>query len=127
MSHLVFQQILRRIGYLLSLQLGIILITALCLNHFSSLLMGGSISMMTTAYMIHQLLKYPGAKYAKQFVHHLYWTETLKIAFTVILFCMAFIFLHAQGPFLLLGYILAQSAYWLSPWIFNKTAPGVIP
>lgn len=84
-----------------------------------SLLIGGGIGIVGTGFMALCVFSYQGARAAKQIVKHFYRGEALKLLLTAILFAITFITVANIEPLALLGgFILVQSCYWVSPWLF---------
>ena len=70
-------------------------------------------------FFIRQFFSRMGAQVAKDTVKNMYLGEIGKMFLSVILFFLAVKYFHVQALLFLIGYLLAQTSYWASPWIFK--------
>jgi len=85
-----------------------------------SILVGGFICVIGNWFFIRQMFSKTGARSAKLIAKNLYLGEVGKVLLCSLLFVTTILFLHVQPLMFFVGYIIAQSCYWLSPLLFKS-------
>lgn len=85
-----------------------------------SVILGGLISALPTAYFARMTFKYYGACAAKKIVNSFYKGEAMKIMLTVALFALVYKTLPIEPFGFLAGFIAAQMMIWFAPIIFDN-------
>ncbi len=87
----------------------------------SSALLGGVVCIVPNAFFAGKLFKYQGARSAKQIVNSFYKGEALKIALSIILFTLVFVWIKITPLAFFLSYIIILMTHWFAPLIIvNK-------
>lgn len=84
-----------------------------------SLILGGLVSMLPTAYFAWRMFSIRGSSAAQNIVGRFYKGEVIKILLTVGLFSLVFKYLSVTPLFFFTGFVVAQLCFWFAPLIFN--------
>lgn len=82
---------------------------------------GGLICILPNLYFAHKLFSKTGAQAARQIIASFYISEVVKFIITVLLFIVAFKYLHINKLALFIGYIVAQFAFWFTALFRHRT------
>lgn len=86
-----------------------------------SVLAGGLVAFVPSLLFARKLLKYQGAGAAKQILRAFYLGEAIKLALSILLFALVFIFFKVNALAFFLTYIAVIMTHWLSPlFIMNQ-------
>lgn len=83
-----------------------------------SVLLGGAIWLLPSFYVAYRL--FAKVKPAQQIIRTLYRAEVVKLLVSALLFVMMCKFLIVNVLALLIGYMIAQLAFWLTPLVENR-------
>jgi len=121
------QQGLQGAGRLLLIQIGITLLAALIALSISgahaaiSVVLGGLVSALPSAYFARTLFRHKGARSARLIVSRFYKGEAIKISLSVVLFALVFRFANVIPSIFFAAYVVVQLVMWFAPLIFvNK-------
>lgn len=85
-----------------------------------SAFLGCLVCLLPSQYFAAKVFKHTGAQAAKKIMKAFYLGEALKIALTIALFALVFLYVDiAPGPFFT-GFIGLQLLFWVTPWLFTK-------
>jgi ATP synthase protein I len=105
----------------LVIQIAVVVLLALIFLFFQgmgfagSVLLGGAISILPNGLFARWWFSYFKAKAATRLVGKFYVGEIAKLVLTIVLFIAAFEFLPLHVIGCLLGYVVAQMAFWIAP------------
>jgi len=88
-------------------------------NDGVSFVLGGLICISANILMYRRVFAYFGAKSAQQIVKAFYWGQALKMVLTAIAFAVAIKAKNIEPFWLFIGYLVAQSGFWLGPMLLN--------
>jgi ATP synthase protein I len=107
-------------------QLSISLLVALVygllqgVNAGYSALWGGLTCVIANFFFFRKAFKYAGAQASQQIMRGFMFGQLGKFLITVGLFVLAFVIGHIQPMALFIGYVCAQVAFWLAPFILKQ-------
>lgn len=106
---------------LVSLQVGLaMLIVGFCLlcwggkAAYSSLL-GSMIYLLPSLYFALKLFKHSGAQQVRKIVQAFYVGEAVKLAVSMVLFSLVFIFVPINAKVFFISYVVMHCSHWLAP------------
>jgi ATP synthase protein I len=85
-----------------------------------SALIGGLVCVLANWIFAKKVFVHSGARKAKQILQGIYLGEVLKYVLSIMLFIISVKFLYIKGLPFFVNYIITQSAFWVSPWMFNS-------
>lgn len=85
-----------------------------------SILLGGLVSVLPTAYFARVVFRYNGAGAAQHIVKCFYKGEAIKMFLTFGLFALIFKTLDIVPLAFMVGFIAAQMMFWFAPFIFDN-------
>lgn len=88
-------------------------------NEVVSFLFGGLICIAANVLMYRRVFTYFGANAAQQIVKAFYWGQALKMVLTATAFGVAIKIKNIEPLWLFVGYLVAQSGFWLGPMLLN--------
>lgn len=120
---------------LIAIQAAIVTILSLAFLFISckdaySVFLGGFSCVLPSIYFAHKLFAYIGARMAKQAIRAFYLGELIKLLMVAILSVLIFKFIPINPFVYLIGFILAQMAFWIAPnfilWRTTKSMRGAV-
>lgn len=86
----------------------------------ASVMLGGLVSTLPTAYFARTAFRYNGARAARQIVNSFYKGEAIKMLLTFSLFALIFKTLNIVPLAFIIGFIVAQTIFWFAPFFFDN-------
>lgn len=86
---------------------------------FKSMVLGGLTCVVPSLYFANKFFKEFGALAVNTIVNSFYAAQALKLLLTGLLFWIVFKYLDVQPAPLIVGYIIAHLAFWLSPLVYS--------
>ena len=102
------------------LVMSIIILLTSGLHASASVILGGLVSILPTAYFAKVAFRYNGACAAQQIVNSFYKGQAIKMLLTFSLFALIFKTLNIVPLAFIAGFIVAQMMFWFAPLIFDN-------
>ena len=120
---------------LIAIQTALLVIFSLLFILFSvkaaySVMLGGVCCILPSIYFAHKVFHYLGARRAKQAIRAFYFAELVKLLLIALFSIVVFKFVAINLLDYLLGFIIAQLAFWIAPKLLfgqqRKVTQGAI-